>query len=238
MHSLRIFEDADQLLVEVGIPGLDREKLELQLKDDTLQLSGERRGEDGVAAERCHRRERRTGRFGRTITLPCRVDSGKASADYREGVLRIKLPKAREAQARRIEDYRAVNTTHLRFQGGTGAQSVEVTFTGNYFYRRGEGYDWAWENLLVNGIEWRSKTIPEIPLFEPDPARIAAGKDARSRRAADRRRGVVIGESNTLTSHPVDSRRVEFGGAVAAQVVVALVVDEDEDQVRLAFVGC
>jgi hypothetical protein len=86
-----------------------------------------------------------------------------------EEILR-RLQAFEDAQARRIENYRAINTTHLRFQGGTGAQSVEVTFEGGYFYQRNEGFDWAWESLLINGIEWRDETIPEIPLFEPEKA--------------------------------------------------------------------
>ena len=86
-----------------------------------------------------------------------------------EEILR-RLQAFEDAQARRIENYRAQNTTHLRFQGGTGARSVEISFAGDYFFRQGEGFEWVWEDLLVNGIEWRGNTIPEIPLFEPEKA--------------------------------------------------------------------
>jgi hypothetical protein len=86
-----------------------------------------------------------------------------------EEILR-RLQAVEDAQARRIDNYRATNTTHLRFQGGTGAQTVEISFAGAYFFRRNQGFEWVWEDLLVNGIEWRGKTIPEIPLFEPEKA--------------------------------------------------------------------
>jgi hypothetical protein len=86
-----------------------------------------------------------------------------------EEILR-RLQAFEDAQARRIDNYRARNTTHLRFQGGTGAQTVEISFAGDYFFRQKEGFEWVWEDLLVNGIEWRGKTIPEIPLFEPEKA--------------------------------------------------------------------
>ena len=86
-----------------------------------------------------------------------------------EEILR-RLQAFEDAQARRVQSYHARNTTHLRFQGGTGAQSVETTFAGAYFFRRNQGFEWVWEDLLINGIEWRGKTIPEIPLFEPEKA--------------------------------------------------------------------
>ena len=52
-----------------------------------------------------------------------------------------RLQSFEDAQSRKIESYRARNTTHLRFQGGTGAQSVETTLAGAYFFRRGEGFE-------------------------------------------------------------------------------------------------
>ena len=86
-----------------------------------------------------------------------------------EEILR-RLQAFEDAQARRLSHYQAVNTAHLRFQVGTGAQSVETTFRGDYFERQGESYDWAWREFMVNGVKWRSKTIPEIPLLQPERA--------------------------------------------------------------------
>ncbi|MDH3254619.1 MAG: hypothetical protein OEM62_06480 [Acidobacteriota bacterium] len=107
-----------------------------------------------------------------------------------EEILR-RLQAFEDAQARRVENYVATNTTHLRFQAGTGAQSVETTFAGGYFYRRGEGFEWAWESFLVNGVKWRGKSIPEIPLIQPEkaaslPVEITFGKEyAYSLRGAE-----------------------------------------------------
>ena len=100
-----------------------------------------------------------------------------------EEVLR-RLQAFEDAQARKIENYHATNTTHLRFQAGTGSGTVETTFAGAYFFRRNEGFEWVWEDLLVNGIQWRGETIPEIPLFEPEkaaalPIEISFGKEYR-----------------------------------------------------------
>jgi hypothetical protein len=85
-----------------------------------------------------------------------------------EEVLRH-LQAFEDAQARRLDHYQATNTTNLRFQGA-GEQAVEVTFRGPFFYREGKGFDWAWDELLIGGVKWRGKQLPEIPLLQPEKA--------------------------------------------------------------------
>ena len=85
-----------------------------------------------------------------------------------EEILR-RLQAFDDAQARRLDHYQATNTTNLRFQGA-GEQGVEVTFRGPFFYREGKGFDWAWEELFIGGVKWRGKTLPEIPLLQPEKA--------------------------------------------------------------------
>ncbi len=80
-----------------------------------------------------------------------------------------RLQANEDAQTRSLTHYEGINTTHLRFQGG-GAQQVEVSFAGPLFVRRNEPYDWVWQTLYVNGVKWRGKRIPDIPLLEPDKA--------------------------------------------------------------------
>ncbi len=86
-----------------------------------------------------------------------------------EEILR-RLQAFEDAQNRKLDHYSAINTSHLRFQIGTGAQSVEATFRGDFFFRRDGGFDWAWQEFLINGVKWRRKTIPEIPLVQPEKA--------------------------------------------------------------------
>jgi hypothetical protein len=74
-----------------------------------------------------------------------------------------------DAQSRRLESYIATDTTHLRFQPGAGTATVEATLTGPYFWRPGGG-DWAWQTLYIDGVRWRAKTLPQIPLVEPEKA--------------------------------------------------------------------
>jgi hypothetical protein len=86
-----------------------------------------------------------------------------------EEILR-RLQAFEDAHARRIDNYSATNTTHLRFGVGAGAQSFEATFQGPYFFDPATGADWAWQTLFVNGVRWRGRNIPEIPLVQPEKA--------------------------------------------------------------------
>ena len=88
-----------------------------------------------------------------------------------EEILR-RLQAFEDDQARKLLHYQATNTLHLRFRIGNGADSVDVAFEGPFFFRRKEGFDWAWQNLYVNGVKWRSKTLPEIPLVQPEKAAV------------------------------------------------------------------
>jgi hypothetical protein len=81
-----------------------------------------------------------------------------------------RLQAFEDAQARRLRSYTSTYSTSLRFQLAGGVQSLDITFRGAFFFRQGEGFDWAWDEFLVNGVRWRSKRIPEIPLIQPEKA--------------------------------------------------------------------
>jgi hypothetical protein len=86
-----------------------------------------------------------------------------------EEILR-RLQAFEDHQARRLLRYQAVNSTTLRFQPASGVQAVEATFEGEFFFRQGQPFDWAWESFYINGVKWRGKSIPEIPLIQPEKA--------------------------------------------------------------------
>ncbi len=86
-----------------------------------------------------------------------------------EEILR-RLQGFEDAQARKLKTYEATSTMHLRFNVGTGPGTVEATFEGDFFFRRGEGFDWAWETFYINGVKWRGKRLPEIPIIQPEKA--------------------------------------------------------------------
>jgi hypothetical protein len=86
-----------------------------------------------------------------------------------EEILR-RLQAFEDAQARKLEHYSATNQTSLRFQPAAGTQTVEATLEGPFFFDPKTGADWAWESLYINGVKWRGKTLPEIPLIQPEKA--------------------------------------------------------------------
>jgi len=86
-----------------------------------------------------------------------------------EEILRL-LQAFEDDQARRLTHYTARNTMHLRFLIGAGAGTVEAAYEGPFFFRRGEGFDWVWETFYVDGVKWKGKKIPEIPLIQPEKA--------------------------------------------------------------------
>jgi HSP20 family protein len=93
--------DAGGLVVDVLCPGVDRATLDVTLVGDALTIRGERRAE-AVPDNRYHRRERQVGPFARTVRLGDRFDSDRVAASYRDGILKITLSRAPEAQTRRI----------------------------------------------------------------------------------------------------------------------------------------
>ena len=86
-----------------------------------------------------------------------------------EEILR-RLQAFEDAQKRRLDHYSALNTTSLRFQPAAGTQAIEATLEGPFFFDPKTGADWAWQTLYVNGVKWRGKTLPEIPLIQPEKA--------------------------------------------------------------------
>src|SRR5918995_4064830 len=101
--SVDIYENKDQIVLEAELPGMNREDFELTVENNVLTLRGERRFEKKEDTDNYHRVERAYGSFTRSFTLPNTVSGEGASADYRNGVLRVTLPKREETKARRIE---------------------------------------------------------------------------------------------------------------------------------------
>ncbi len=95
-----VYEDEREYLLALDLPGIDREGLDVSLDDGRLVIRGERSGREGLNARRT---ERPQGRFVRTFSLPDAVDRASISADYKDGVLLLHLPKRDERQGRRLK---------------------------------------------------------------------------------------------------------------------------------------
>jgi HSP20 family protein len=101
--NVDIYENKDQIVLEAELPGMNREDFDLSIESNIITLRGERRFEKKDDSDNYHRVERSYGTFTRSFTLPQTVSAEGASAEYKNGVLRVMLPKREEIKARRIE---------------------------------------------------------------------------------------------------------------------------------------
>lgn len=101
--SLDLYEDKDNLVVKVEVPGMKREDIDVSLHEGCLSVSGERKSEEKHQDAEMYRTERFFGRFQRTVALPTPVAADKVKAQYQDGILTITLPKTEEAKPKRID---------------------------------------------------------------------------------------------------------------------------------------
>jgi HSP20 family protein len=101
--ALDLYQSNDNVVAVVELPGMRKEDIEISLHDGTLTITGERNRESSSNGEKAERTERYVGRFRRTVALPTRVDTGKVSATYRDGILTVTLPKAEEVKPKQIQ---------------------------------------------------------------------------------------------------------------------------------------
>jgi HSP20 family protein len=99
---VNVYEKPDSIVVEFEIPGVKAEDTDLTITGGAVTLKAKRPVEGDIPPEKYFVRERWRGEFGRTVTVPGMVDSAKASAQYRNGLLTITIPKAEEAQPKRV----------------------------------------------------------------------------------------------------------------------------------------
>jgi len=100
--AVDVFEDKDAVKIVAELPGVKPQDVKLSLESNTLTIRGEKKQQAEERSERVHRYERSYGSFERAFVLPSTVDGEKISADYRDGVLTVTVPKAERARPREI----------------------------------------------------------------------------------------------------------------------------------------
>lgn len=100
--AVDVYETDNSLVLKAELPGLDPKEVEIKVEDNTLHLKGERKFEKETREENYHRIERSYGSFTRTFGLPKTVDSEKAKAEFKDGVLTLTMPKREEARPKTI----------------------------------------------------------------------------------------------------------------------------------------
>ncbi len=98
-----VFEDDRRVLVRLEVPGMDKKDIHIEVLGDTLTVRGEKRFEREATEGRWRVLQCAYGHFHRSVPLPTAVKSEEARATYRDGVLRIELPKAEASKPRTVE---------------------------------------------------------------------------------------------------------------------------------------
>jgi HSP20 family protein len=92
-----------ELVIKAEIPGMNREEIDITVENFMLTIRGEKKTEQAVKDDQFHRVERGYGAFTRSFALPQTVDSSNVQADYKDGVLTIRLPQREEAKPKQIK---------------------------------------------------------------------------------------------------------------------------------------
>ena len=101
--AVDIKETEDALVLNVELPGVKKDAIDISLEDGVLAVTGERSFVRDEKKENYHRVERQYGKFSRSFRLPTNVQGDKVTAKFRDGVLVLELPKAEEAKPRQIQ---------------------------------------------------------------------------------------------------------------------------------------
>jgi HSP20 family protein len=99
---INVFQQGDDILAIIELPGIDKEKLQVEAKENTIRISGTKAADYADEAS-VHRRERDFGQFDRALTIPVKVDPDGIKAEYRDGVLAPFLPRAEGDKPRSIK---------------------------------------------------------------------------------------------------------------------------------------
>jgi HSP20 family protein len=101
--AVDIYEQDHNIVIKAELPGVDPKDVDIRLDNNVLTLKGERKLDSEVKKENYHRVERAYGVFTRSFTLPNTVDANNIKAEFKDGVLRITLPKREEAKPKQIQ---------------------------------------------------------------------------------------------------------------------------------------
>jgi len=104
MPPVDIFQNGDQeLVLKAELPDMSRDDIDINIENFVLTIKGEKKVSNDVKEEQYHHVERRYGAFSRSFSLPQTVDPGRVAAEYKQGVLTVRLPLREDAKPRSIK---------------------------------------------------------------------------------------------------------------------------------------
>jgi HSP20 family protein len=96
--AVDLYEDKGEVVAKVELPGLDKDEIEVNITDHLLTIRGEKKHEEEIREDNFYRAERSRGSFSRSVDLPEEVDTERARASFKNGLLEIRMPKTEEAK--------------------------------------------------------------------------------------------------------------------------------------------
>ena len=100
--SVDIYNEDNHIVLKAELPGVDKDNINIDVKDRVLTLKGERSSDNEVKEDNYYRRERSFGKFERRFSLPENVNADDIKADYKDGILRVEIPKPVAEQPKQI----------------------------------------------------------------------------------------------------------------------------------------
>jgi len=100
---LDVIREQDEVVIRASVPGLDPKEIEVTVDDGVLTIAGSTAQDEAAESQGYVLRERRTGKFARSVRLPDYVDAQKAESKYEHGVISVTLPKSEAARGKRLE---------------------------------------------------------------------------------------------------------------------------------------
>lgn len=97
-----IYETKDNYVFKIEVPGLKKDDVEIDLKENVLTIRGEKKEDNEIKKENYHRVESFYGSFNRSFTIPKDIDSKKVEASMKDGILELKIGKAEEVKSKKI----------------------------------------------------------------------------------------------------------------------------------------
>lgn len=97
-----VLENDDAFMIKVELPGLDKDQINVDVKENILTIKGERTDENEVKNDKVYQRERFQGKFQRAFSLPSTVEADKIEAEFVDGLLKITIPKAPKEKPKQI----------------------------------------------------------------------------------------------------------------------------------------
>ncbi len=103
LPAVDVWETDNELVLSFDVPGIPEDQISVELDDNVLTVTGQRERAEEQTGERFYRYERRFGAFSRSVTLPTGVNEDAINANYKDGVLEVRVPKPEEQKPKRIQ---------------------------------------------------------------------------------------------------------------------------------------